>query len=709
MRTKHSAKVNLGQLRELADLWGIEVQYHDVTGERREARPESLLALLSVLGAPVSRYADVPSGLRERRAADWQRGMEPVHVAWGGRLPSIPLRLPRTRASGLIECQTHLEDGDHLSWSVHLEALPDEDAVEIDGIDYLLKSLPVSAQLPLGYHRFSAELQGRRYETTLVAAPVRAYSPRGQGWKRSCGVFLPLYALHSRQSWGAGNFADLRSLRRWADELGIDFVGTLPLLAAFLDQPFEISPYSPVSRLFWNEFYLHIEDIPELSTSPAAGQLVDSATFQQSIAALRAKDMADYREEYRLKRIVLEELARSLFASSSERRAALESYVAQHAYLDDYAVFRSLCERFRGPWQTWPDPLRDGRYRATDYDENVRRYHCYAQWLCDAQLGAEQQKSAGAGLYLDLPLGVNADGYDVWRHRSAFAIGAAGGCPPDLMFPKGQNWGFVPLHPEGIREQGYRYVRDYLQHQLPLAKVLRIDHMPSFHRLFWIPPGMDASQGAYVRYRAEELYAVFCLQSHRHQTMLVGEDLGTVPSEVPEAMARHNIHRMFVVQYELKPDPTAALPDPPAASIASVNTHDMSPFAGFWQSREIDERLECGLITMEQREDQDHTRGELRSALLEFLSSETGMTPDLTAHEALRACLAHLSDGPARMVVVNLEDLWGETHSQNVPSTCDESPNWRRKARLSFEEFSQDPDVLKMLVLLRAAISGPTP
>src|SRR5205085_1675658 len=155
-----------------------------------------------------------------------------------------------------------------------------------------------------------------------------------------------------------------------------------------------------------------------------------------------------------------------------------------------------------------------------------------------------------------------------------------------IVFPEGQNWGFVPLHPENIRTQGYRYVREFLRHQMKYAKILRIDHVASLHRVFWIPPGSDADDGVYVRYPAEELYGVFALESYRHQTILVGEDLGTVPPEVPRAMTRHNFHRMYVMQYELQPDPGAALPDPPAMAIASINTHDMPPFGGFWKGHD---------------------------------------------------------------------------------------------------------------------------
>jgi len=330
----------------------------------------------------------------------------------------------------------------------------------------------------------------------------------------------------------------------------------------------------------------------------------------------------------------------------------------------------------------------------------------YVQWLADEQLQSIADGNGGAGLYMDLPLGVNSNGYDVWRERQSFAVGVTGGCPPDIVFPNGQNWGFVPLHPEGIRNDHYRYVIDYLRHQVKKAKVLRIDHMPSFHRVFWIPPGGDASDGVYVRYHAEELYAIFCLESTRHQTMLVGEDLGTVPPEVPVSMARHNFHRMYVVQYELKPDGTSALPEPPASSIASVNTHDMPPFAGFWQGRDIDERCNSGLLARESLDDEYRGRDKLRMALRHFLNAEALPDDGLDAADVYRACLAELRDSPARMLMINLEDLWQETQSQNIPSTSGESLNWRRKARLAIEEFCREEAIRVLLQEVKQGFSS---
>ena len=251
--------------------------------------------------------------------------------------------------------------------------------------------------------------------------------------------------------------------------------------------------------------------------------------------------------------------------------------------MEDYARFRAAGERQHAPWPAWPAPLRDGVIKEGDYDEEAMRYHLYVQWLAHQQLQSLSQKARekGVRLYFDLPLGVHPDGYDVWREPNLFVLGASAGAPPDAFFAKGQDWGLPPLHPERLREQGYRYYIACVRHLLQMAGILRIDHVMGFHRLFFVPRGMKANQGVYVRYRAEEFYALLALEAHHHQAIIVGEDLGTVPPEVRPAMERHGLHRTYVAQFSLTPDARQALLPPSSNMVASLNTHDTPTFAGF--------------------------------------------------------------------------------------------------------------------------------
>ena len=400
----------------------------------------------------------------------------------------------------------------------------------------------------------------------------------------------------------------------------------------------------------------------------------------------------------KLKRRVLEECARVLAANETGRRAALEKYVEGNPELRDYGVFRAVGERRRAAWQTWPAPLREGAVTPSDFDPAAAGYHYYVQWLAQEQLQglATGARANGPGLYLDLPLGVNASGYDAWRYPQAFAPDTAAGAPPDPFFAKGQNWGFPPLHPERIRNGGYPYVRAYLHHHMNLAGILRIDHMMGLHRLYWIPHGAAAQEGVYVSYRAEELYAVFVLEAHRHGTLLVGEDLGTVPEEVPPMMARHNIYRMYVMQYQAQPKDEALSPIFPGA-VASINTHDMPTFAAFWKGLDIDDRHDLGLFDDEAAAAEHVRRREMIARIEADLRRHGFLKEKNDPLAVLRACLNFLATGPGRVALANVEDFWMEEHPQNVPGTWRERPNWMRRAKHLLEEFTKMPAVLEAL------------
>lgn len=677
-------------LRELASLYGVETSYTNAFGRFVEAEPDSLLAILRALGAAVDRPEDVPEALQEWRRERAERVLEPVLVAWDGRAPAVELQFGMD--SGRLACRFDLESGERWAWDLELSSLPATSEPEGSAPGRLLTLLET---LPIGYHRLRVEAGKRSGEALVIAAPRRAFVGDG---KPLWGVFLPLYALQTRDGWGAGDFSDLEKLAEWTAGLGGGVVATLPMLAAFLDEPLEPSPYAPASRLFWNELYLDPRRIPELESCPEAKRLLGAADFRRELEALRRLPEVSYGRLMALKRRVLEELARRFFAQpAADRRDSFESFVASQPELKSYAAFRAVGERRGEPWQHWPERLRGGTLAPADWDEDDRRYHLWVQWNTDEQVGAmaNDARRRGPGLYLDLPLGVHGSSYDVWRYHDLFAAGMAAGAPPDTFFTQGQNWGFPPLHPERLRERRYDYLIGSLRHHLRHAGLLRIDHVMQLYRLFWIPEGMEASAGVYVRYPVDELFAVLSLESHRHQAIIVGENLGTVPPEIGEAMDRHDVLGTYVVQYELRPD--QPLRPPPAHSAASLNTHDMPMFRSFWEARDVAELQDLGFFDERQAREERERRSILRRRMLEELPAEERTDEPTACAAVLRKLLDYLAASQARLILVNLEDLWAEVEPQNVPGTHTERPNWRRKARCSFEEFSTNPEVLRIL------------
>jgi len=699
----------LRDLHELARSCGIQTSYTTQSGGRRRAGVGRLLAALRAFGLPVDRLEDVPSTLADRRVEGWRRPLDSVALAWDGQVPEVEFRIPAAITGQKIWGRVELEGGEEIdaapAWA------PAPPAGDVDGERLVAGRLSFRLRLPAGYHRLRVEAGPTSASALVISSPRTLPIQEGRSW----GVFLPLYALRSARSWGVGDLSDLGDLLEWTAGLGGNVVATLPILASFLDEPFEPSPYSPASRLFWNELFLDVTRIPELERSPEARRVLESEHFQKEIANLRRAEVLDYRAAMAAKRQVLEPLARTLFAEGGPRRADFESHFASDDRLSDYAGFRSACERHRSGWQHWPARERDGALPAFGGDEGAYDYHRYVQWLAGRQLeeAARRAGSEGTSLYFDFPLGVNPAGYDVWRERGVFAREASVGAPPDLFFTSGQDWGFHPIHPEAARDQEYRYPIACLRHAFRHAGVLRIDHVMGLHRLYWIPRGLPASDGVYVRYPADELYAILLLEADRTGTTVVGEDLGIVPRYVRPALARHGIHRSYVLPWELTDDPARPMHAVPERSFASTNTHDMAPFAAFWRGEDIEMRVEQGWLDAAGAEAERWSRAAQRAMLVEYLR-RCGWLGGVEGTEAsdeafLAACLSELAVSEAREVIVNLEDLWLETRPQNVPGTVDEYPNWRRVARQPLERIRGLPHVVGTLRRIDALRRGKTP
>jgi 4-alpha-glucanotransferase len=682
-----------GALRALARLYHVQGAYTDIFGRRRVATPDSLLRVLHSLGAPLSDVSDAPEALRAREAALAAEAVSPVVVITAGRRPVITIRPNRAQK---VEVELIREDGGGAQrWTVPGTRARRSTTVALPG------------PLAPGYHQLHVVQGAARSQATVIVAPVRAYSPPGP--EKAWGVFLPLYALRTAADWGAGNFSGLRALGEWAGTLGGSVVATLPLLPVFLDRPFDPSPYAPVSRRFWNEFYVDVERVPELGDAPRAQALIASPGFQRGLRRQRRDRLVDYQGQMQQQRTALEALADAFFRhAASARRDAFERFTRAHPAASDYAAFRAVMERQGRSWTTWPARAREGRLRGTDYDERVKRYHLYAQWIAQEQFTAAGRalRSSGGMVYVDLPLGVHTWGYDAWRDRDVFAAGVSTGAPPDTFFGQGQNWGSPPLHPQRLRSQGYRYFIECIRHHLAHASLLRIDHVMGLHRFFWIPHGVAAADGVYVRYPAREFYAILALESVRHRAMIVGENLGTVPDYVTRAMRAHRVLQTYVVQYALRPDRAAPLQPVPNDAVAALNTHDMPPFGGFWTGRDLRDLRALGQLTAAQAASEWRRRRAMLRTLGGWLGRTRGLRAPVTARRMLRALLAVLGVGPARLVLVNLEDLWLEAEPQNTPGTADQRPNWRRKAAYTLEQIRTSPAVRRTLRELNRARTG---
>ncbi len=645
---------------ELARAYGVQGSYTDASGRRVATPADGLLGALRALGVPIERAGEAEPLLRERRRELERRVVEPVVVAWDGRLRDVEIRAPRGARVGV-----ELEDGGRAD-------------VDVRDANRSGRRVFGRGRLPTGYHTLTVETRRGRSTAAVFSAPMRAPAIEPGSW----APFAPVYALRCDGDDGIGSFTELRDVERWAGDRGARMLNTLPLLAAFLDEPFEPSPYSPASRLFWNEVFVDVARVGEVDAGARADGRLERRRGRT--------DLVDYRAVLAAKRSVLEPLAERFFGA--EQPEAYRRFVAERPEVRSYARFRAEVDRRRAWWGAWPAAARDGWLRGAPEADPAGRYHLYAQWLAREQLAdvGEHAKANGRGLYLDLPLGVNGASYDVWRHRSAFAVESSAGAPPDLFFSGGQDWGFPPLHPERIREDGYAYPRATVANLLRYASAFRIDHVMGLHRLYWIPRGVEPRHGAYVGYRADEWYALLSIEAHRAGAGIVGEDLGTVPGYVRRAMRRHRVHTSYVIQFETDPEHHDVKP-PSAGSAASLGTHDLPTFAAFWTGRDVALFEALGLLEASDAEHRRSERAEIRDALVQGLRSRGLLTrAHPRAADVLEASLRFLAGSDAALVVVALEDLWLEERPQNVPGTGPERPNWRGRFRLSVDEIQAD-------------------
>lgn len=681
-------------LQQLAQLFGIQTSYKDVFGKVHRVSPEVLLAVLKARGAEIARLKQVQGAIRKRQLEIWERALEPVIVAWDNKPFGIQFRLPAEKCGGILNLRLQLENGATKLWQESLSALTTIDETAFYRKKYKTKIVPLPS-LPYGYHKLEISLGSEFCQALIISSPVKSYQP--ETFTKKWGIFIPLYALHSKQSLGSGDFSDLKILSEWTLSLGGDLVATLPFLAGFLDKPFEYSPYLPASRLFWNEFYMDIRQIPEFQNCQPARKILESNLGQTTLRRLHSSPLVNYKDGPAFKHKILEKLSRYFFSENSIDQAEFWGFVKAKPEIENYARFWTVLEREKKPWPDWPTRIQKRDIKPTDHSGETFLYHLYVQWQAHLQIKRMAESRFTARLCLDFPLGVHSYSFDTWRFQPQFVRQVDAGAPPDAFFTRGQNWNFPPLSPEAMRTSHYDYLRACLQNVMQYACYLRIDHVMWLNRLFWIPKGANPQEGAYVCYPTEELYALFCLESHRHKCVLIGEDLGTVSEPVHKNMKQHHLLRMYVGQFENWQSSKKMKSVIPKDSVVSLNTHDMPTFAGFWKGVDLADRRQMGLLNFRSLQEERKWRLIVKNNLLRFLRKEGWLRGKTPLFETLKACLHYLSQSPARLLLINLEDLWLETRPQNVPGTGRERPNWRRKARYGLEQFIKMRKVNQLL------------
>ena len=686
-------------LAELAELRGVQVEWLDADDEPRRVGDDVLRGVLAALGETGLDSADgVAAAVAAARAEPWARVLPPVAVRRVADPAPVPLHLPEppygpevtgsTDVTGPAGPRAALVDADGVR---HPLADPEPTAQtgrRGDGTPVRRHLVALPPGLPLGDGRLEVSAGGTPHTCPVVVVPERAPVPAERSW----GWAVQLYALRGAGSWGVGDARDLRVLLRAAGAHGAGAVLVNPLHAPAPVSPREPSPYFPTSRRFRDPALVRPEDTAEHA-------LVDDAT-RAEVARLAARardaqpdDRLDRDASWRARDAALRLLRERGTTPDRERRLAAFR-AEQGEGLEGFALWSALAVRHGAPWTTWPAELQDPtspaveRARATLADEVD--HQCWLQLCVDEQLAAAAREAAAAGVdggvLHDLAVGVDGGGADGWRLADVLALGATVGAPPDPLGPLGQDWRLPPWHPGRLAEQAYAPFRDMVRGVLRHAGGLRVDHVLGLWRLWWVPEGRPATEGAYVRYDADALLGLLALEAHRAGAVLVGEDLGTVLPGVREELAARGVLGSSVLWFETDED---GAPIPPQSwrplTLASVTTHDLPTAAGWLSDEQHRLRASLGLLAGDVDAEAARVAAERRRLLATLPALPAEETEGLDAlppaqaeeEEQVLALHAAVAASPSRLVLAQLADGVGDRRMPNLPGTTDEYPSWR--------------------------------
>jgi 4-alpha-glucanotransferase len=275
------------------------------------------------------------------------------------------------------------------------------------------------------------------------------------------------------------------------------------------------------------------------------------------------------------------------------------------------------------------------------------------------------------------------------------------------------------MDPRRLRADRYDYFVTLLRRNLAYGGALRLDHVMGLFRLFWIPRGLPPSAGAYVAYPSEDLLGILALESVRHQALIVGEDLGTVPDMVRTRLGEAGVLSYRVLYFERRSD--GDWNDPswyPDQSVAVATTHDLPTLSGFWALRDHEIRSERGhYADAGARSADEEGRRKEKTQLLEALRGQ-GLAPADAAGQATdesmppalrRAVYAFLAKARSWIVLLTLEDLVGDVEQVNVPGTLDQFPNWLRKCRATLPSLRNSRETVEWARVFHRAGRGRGP
>ena len=717
-------------LKQVAEMARIADSYVSAWGDEAYVEDETIRSLLASLGYDTSSDEKLLKSAEKKHKKDV---LDPVLVVRDGEPVEVSLHLGSSARESEFSWRLETEQGEVLEGYLQSQIVRDERA---EG-GALVFELP---KLAWGYHKLFVNRKRRKtpYEMTLIVTPKACYKQESlEAGKKLWGPSVQLYTLRTQHNWGIGDFGDLKQLVVEIASRGGDFVGLNPIHSLFPANPEGASPYSPSSRRWLNILYIDVSSVPEFSLSAKAQEMVGSAEFQKRLQVVRDMHWVNYSEVAELKMSVLPLLfdefkARHLDNITERGRDFLdfveeggESLLHQAAFDALHVDLRAKDSEIWG-WPAFPEEYR--RFENSAVQKYIKEnrdsvnLYLYLQWIANGQINEAQvlaeEKGMSVGLYRDLAVGVANSGSETWADDGNLVLDASIGAPPDILGPLGQNWGLPPLNPQVLEATGYDAYIKLLRANMKHCGALRIDHVLGLLRLWWIPEGKGATDGAYIYYPVEDMLAILALESHRHQCSVIGEDLGTVPDEIVDILAKAGIHSYKVFFFETAEDGGFYSPEHyTEQSMSALCTHDMPTLRGFWHCDDLKTGRELGLYPDEEKltelfNDRLRCKQDILNSvawhgfLPEGISSDAMWSPmDRALNEALQL---HLAAGASSLLSVQLEDWLEMDLPVNIPGTVNEYPNWRRKLSVNLDQlFSRDDvnHIAKRLTEVRKAAS----
>ena len=675
-------------LIRLAKLVGVGTSYVGMSHDYHEINDDVLIAVLAALGIKAGTEDDQKAAIRAILDKRHGRLVAPTVLHVAGSEDRV---LVNTGILDVPSATITLEDGETYEGVIKAD-VGDGKAYDCNGTFVSTASLIIPADLPVGYHTLHVTVGERTQDATLISAPdhIELLDPMKQGalW----GWMAQLYSIRSADSWGVGDFEDLKTLLVDAKtKTGADFVLINPVHAAEPVSPLTPSPYLPVSRRLVNFTYIRPESIAEYET------LNDDD--RAKVAALHADveplngdaQLIDRDAMWRSKMHALWIIFKA--GRSAERQAAFERFKKDGGTdLEAYASW-CLCYDKWGAPEAKPTNWEQTFNRDSPQIDNLKaqypdtiEFYRWLEWIATEQLAAAQQAAKDAGMAIgvmsDMAVGVHPLGADVWWNPERFAKGATVGAPPDMFNQQGQNWSQPPLNPIDLEETGYETYRNMVHGMFARAGAVRIDHILGLFRLWWIPEHHPAVDGAYVRYDADTMLGILAIEAYRANGVVVGEDLGVVPEHVADSLSSHGILGCAVEWFEQRDGVFRAPKDWRPYALASVNTHDLPPAAGYLEYEHVKIRERLGLLSGPVEDFRASAEAE-QTAMLTMLVQQGYLDADIAEDAANResdvvdALYRALKGSPCKLLAASITDAVGEKRAQNQPGTDDEYPNWR--------------------------------